>query len=76
MEMHVILTLAAPGPRGGMGHFTATRTITVDPAVTTRADLLTWMVGECPESFQRGANILFFSAEPNALPVTLRAVKG
>ncbi|MER5419897.1 hypothetical protein [Streptosporangium roseum] len=73
MEFLVVLTLAK-SLGNGMRQSTIIRTVTAGPG-STREGLLSWAIDQTdPE--MRGANVLFFSAEPNALPTTLKAVKG
>ncbi|MEV8638632.1 hypothetical protein AB0395_43945 [Streptosporangium sp. NPDC051023] len=72
MEFLIILTLSRPYG-SGFQQATITRTVTAE-ATSTRAGLLAWALKQVPQ--MQGANIMFFSAEPNALPATLKAVKG
>lgn len=65
MEFLVILTLAKPCDTGGVQQSTTIRTVTADPG-STRAGLLNWTLDQMPAEM-RGANILFFCAEPNRL---------
>lgn len=71
MEFFVILTLAAL-TETGMRQITISKSITVKPG-QTRAGLCAWMLKQAPECMQDGANVVFFSAEPNVL---LPAVTG
>ncbi|GGL56522.1 hypothetical protein [Planomonospora parontospora] len=72
MEFLVVLTLAK-AVHNGMRQATITRTVTAAPG-STREGLLSWALNEAgPE--MAGSNIVFFSAEPNALPTSVRAVK-
>ncbi|MBG0819096.1 hypothetical protein [Planomonospora sp. ID82291] len=73
MEFLVVLTLAK-AVHNGIRQATIIRTVTAGPG-STREGLLSWALNEAgPE--MAGANIVFFSAEPNALPTPLKAVKG
>ncbi|WP_433363872.1 hypothetical protein [Streptosporangium sp. CA-115845] len=60
MEFHVILTLAKDGQ-----YATINRVAAAQPG-NTRNGLLNWALQKAPEGFE-GANIVFFSAEPNLL---------
>ncbi|MDP9870480.1 MULTISPECIES: hypothetical protein [Streptosporangium] len=73
MEFLIVLTLSKPCS-GGFRQATLIRTITADPG-STRSGLLSWALDQAGPELQ-GANVLFFSAEPNALPATLKAVQG
>lgn len=64
MEFLIILTLSRPSG-SGFQQATIIRTVTADPG-STRAGLLTWALNQAPAEMQQGANVLFFSAEPNA----------
>ena len=64
MEFLIILTLSQPCDTG-VQQATMTRTVTAGPG-STRAGLLRWALDRMPPEM-RGANILFFSAEPNRL---------
>lgn len=66
MEYFVIVTLAVTRSSGTVEQQTITGTPTVPPGMT-RQQLLTWVIQQAPERYQRGT-VLFFSAEPNALP--------
>ncbi|GAA3801731.1 hypothetical protein GCM10022226_21950 [Sphaerisporangium flaviroseum] len=74
MEMLLILTVSAPAAEGGMRQFTLSRLV-VAKAGTTRAEMYNWARAQCPEGL-REANTLFFSVEPNAIPVPVEAVTG
>ncbi|GAA0853592.1 hypothetical protein ACFQVD_26260 [Streptosporangium amethystogenes subsp. fukuiense] len=65
MEFHVILTLAQSAEDGG-NYATINRIVKANPG-NTRKGLLNWAFQKAPEGFE-GANIVFFSAEPNVLP--------
>ncbi|MFD8534309.1 hypothetical protein ACFV0L_43565 [Streptosporangium canum] len=73
MEFLIILTLAKPSG-GGFRQATILRTVTAAPDAT-RSGLLSWAIDQAGPEMQ-GAHVLFFSAEPNALPTTLKAVQG
>jgi hypothetical protein len=72
MDFHVILTLSLP-VGDGVQQATIIRTVTANPG-STRQGLLAWALKQAPAEFQTSANVVFFSAEPNVLPVP--AVKG
>jgi hypothetical protein len=65
MEFFIVLTLARPSG-SGVHQCTIIRTVTAKPG-STRSGLLSWAFTQAPAEM-RGANVLFFSAEPNALP--------
>lgn len=67
MEFHVILTLAQSAEAGG-NYATINRIVKANPG-NTRAGLLNWALQKAPAGYE-GANIVFFSAEPNALPIS------
>ncbi|MGC5012473.1 hypothetical protein ACLQ2R_17045 [Streptosporangium sp. DT93] len=64
MEFHIILTLSLVTSSGAQ-HATLIRTVKANPG-STREGLLNWALKQAPQ--MQGANILFFSAEPNTLP--------
>ena len=64
MEYLIILTLAK-SLGNGMRQSTTIRTVTAGPA-STREGLLSWAIDQAGPEMQ-GANVLFFSAELNAL---------
>ncbi|MBG0819870.1 hypothetical protein HS048_03800 [Planomonospora sp. ID91781] len=65
MEFLVVLTLAK-SLGNGMRQSTLIRTVTAS-AGSTRQGLLSWALNEAGPDMA-GSNIMFFSAEPNALP--------
>ncbi|MGW4425774.1 hypothetical protein [Streptosporangium sp. NPDC004631] len=69
MEYLIILTLAK-SLGNGMRQSTTIRTVTAGPG-STREGLLSWAIDQAGPEMQ-GANIVFFSAEPNALTTTQR----
>lgn len=64
MEFLIILTLAK-SLGAGMRQSTIIRTVTAGPG-STREGLLSWAIDQAGPEMQ-GANVLFFSAELNAL---------
>ncbi|MEU4834144.1 hypothetical protein [Streptosporangium sp. NPDC023615] len=62
-----------------MKQLTMYQTVTASPQ-STRAALFDWMLQKAPEDMQ-GSNVVFYSAEPNALvalaaPAAVEAVSG
>ncbi|MEU1875765.1 hypothetical protein ABZ470_00510 [Streptosporangium sp. NPDC020072] len=66
VDFLIILTASIPIYNGSQ-QFTIARTLAVGPR-STREGLLSWALDQLPEDTAGRANILFFSAEPNALP--------
>lgn len=64
MEYLIVLTLAK-SLGNGMRQSTTIRTVTAGPG-STREGLLSWAIDQAGPEMQ-GANVLFFSAELNAL---------
>lgn len=62
-EWFAVLTLQMPLPHGGFASGTKSAVLTVGPDAT-RAAILDHMRGLFPAEFT-GANVVFFSAEPN-----------
>ncbi|OUC93111.1 hypothetical protein CA984_27475 [Streptosporangium minutum] len=73
MEFLVVLTLSKPYG-SGFRQATIIRTVTAGPG-STREGLLSWAIDQAGPELQ-GSNVMFFSAEPNALPASLKVVKG
>ncbi|WP_436764390.1 hypothetical protein [Streptosporangium sp. V21-05] len=75
MDIFVVMTLAKATDYG-MKQLTMYQTVTASPQ-STRAALFDWMLKKAPEEMQ-GGNVLFYSAEPNALvaPAAVEAVSG
>ncbi|MET8146358.1 hypothetical protein ABZU32_39130 [Sphaerisporangium sp. NPDC005288] len=71
-QLFVLLTMSAPAP-GGARQVTIARTFVV-AAGATRTEVYMWARSQCPPEFANG-NVLFFSVEPNVLPV-IEAVAG
>ena len=66
VEWHWILTLQYPVPGQGFGVITRNSTLTAPPSTTRAAmfrNILQCVTEGNPEA--RGANVLFFSLEPN-----------
>ncbi|MER7209817.1 hypothetical protein ABT340_22375 [Streptosporangium sp. NPDC000239] len=63
----IILTISQPMHSGGFEQWTLMRTLDVGGR-STREGLLSWALDQMPGK-GHGANVLFFSAEPNALPL-------
>ncbi|MFD0889805.1 hypothetical protein ACFQ08_35140 [Streptosporangium algeriense] len=64
VQFLIVLTVCTP-TYDGFQQFTLARTRDVGPR-STRESLLSWALDQVNV---KGANILFFSAEPNALPL-------
>ncbi|MFD7667787.1 hypothetical protein [Streptomyces sp. NPDC059788] len=65
---HYVLTLQFPAPGGGFGVSSKHGTLTPPPD-WTRNDALRWLLDDAAREdwMLRGANVLFFSLEPNGL---------